>query len=137
MCGSISKVFDQADLACDTVEISFSTRDDPRFPTVRGVLRRGMTVEGLKQFIAAQVGVFFSSDFESRSVRTSFHEVSVKALVAGRFVLLKVCSVHIYCFNNINTCEQVLAKWDSRFLTLKSVYFARSRCLSKLDECKP
>ncbi|KAG7277462.1 hypothetical protein CRUP_022550, partial [Coryphaenoides rupestris] len=29
--------------------------DDPRFPTVRGVLRRGMTVEGLKQFIAAQV----------------------------------------------------------------------------------
>ena len=29
-------------------------RDDPRFPTVRGVLRRGMTVEGLKLFIAAQ-----------------------------------------------------------------------------------
>ncbi|KAM4744807.1 bifunctional glutamate/proline--tRNA ligase isoform 2-T2 [Anableps anableps] len=30
--------------------------DDPRFPTVRGVLRRGMTVDGLKQFIAAQGG---------------------------------------------------------------------------------
>ncbi|PSN42202.1 Bifunctional glutamate/proline--tRNA ligase [Blattella germanica] len=29
-------------------------REDPRFPTVRGVLRRGMTVEGLKQFIIAQ-----------------------------------------------------------------------------------
>ncbi|XP_018370970.1 PREDICTED: bifunctional glutamate/proline--tRNA ligase [Trachymyrmex cornetzi] len=28
--------------------------DDPRFPTVRGILRRGMTVEGLKQFIIAQ-----------------------------------------------------------------------------------
>lgn len=28
--------------------------DDPRMPTVRGVLRRGMTVEGLKQFIIAQ-----------------------------------------------------------------------------------
>lgn len=28
--------------------------DDPRFPTVRGVLRKGMTVEGLKQFIIAQ-----------------------------------------------------------------------------------
>ncbi len=27
---------------------------DPRFPTVRGILRRGMTVEALKQFIIAQ-----------------------------------------------------------------------------------
>merc|ERR1711972_524030 len=30
--------------------------DDARFPTVRGVLRAGMTVEGLKEFIAAQGG---------------------------------------------------------------------------------
>lgn len=28
--------------------------DDPRFPTVRGILRRGMTVQGLKEFIIAQ-----------------------------------------------------------------------------------
>lgn len=28
--------------------------DDPRMPTVRGMLRRGLTVEGLKQFIVAQ-----------------------------------------------------------------------------------
>ncbi|MCL4124117.1 UNVERIFIED_CONTAM: hypothetical protein GTU68_031734 [Idotea baltica] len=28
--------------------------DDPRFPTVRGIVRRGMTVEGLKDFILAQ-----------------------------------------------------------------------------------
>ena len=30
-------------------------RDDPRFPTVRGVMRRGMTVDGLKEFVIAQV----------------------------------------------------------------------------------
>ncbi len=28
--------------------------DDPRFPTVRGIIRHGMTVEALKQFIIAQ-----------------------------------------------------------------------------------
>jgi len=28
--------------------------NDPRFPTVRGVLRRGMTLDGLKEFIIAQ-----------------------------------------------------------------------------------
>lgn len=39
----------------DSIFFDLSSRDDPRFPTVRGVLRRGMTVEGLKQFIAAQV----------------------------------------------------------------------------------
>lgn len=36
------------------MSIKLNSRDDPRFPTVRGVLRRGMTVEGLKQFIIAQ-----------------------------------------------------------------------------------
>uniref|UniRef100_A0A915IZZ6 glutamate--tRNA ligase n=1 Tax=Romanomermis culicivorax TaxID=13658 RepID=A0A915IZZ6_ROMCU len=30
--------------------------DDPRLPTVRGVMRRGLTIEGLKQFIFAQGG---------------------------------------------------------------------------------
>ena len=28
--------------------------DDPRFPTVRGILRRGMTVEAIKQYMLLQ-----------------------------------------------------------------------------------
>ena len=34
----------------------YPCRDDPRMPTVRGVVRRGMTVEGLKEFVISQVG---------------------------------------------------------------------------------
>ena len=30
--------------------------DDPRFPTVKGVMRRGMTVQGLKDFVLTQGG---------------------------------------------------------------------------------
>ena len=37
--------------------IFFNARNDPRFPTVRGVLRRGMTVKGLLEFILLQVHI--------------------------------------------------------------------------------
>lgn len=67
-------------------------RDDPRFPTVRGVMRRGMTVEGLRQFIIAQGG--------SRSVVMmewdkiwSFNKKVIDP-VAPRFIS---CSVNL-CF---------------------------------------
>lgn len=37
-------------------KLYFLFRDDPRLPTVRGVLRHGLTIEGLKMFIMAQGG---------------------------------------------------------------------------------
>lgn len=39
--------------------------DDPRMPTVRGVVRRGMTVEGLKEFILAQGSSRSGKSFDS------------------------------------------------------------------------
>ncbi|OON13356.1 proline--tRNA ligase [Opisthorchis viverrini] len=38
--------------------------DDPRMPTVSGILRRGMTAEGLRQFILAQGGSRSSAQME-------------------------------------------------------------------------
>ncbi len=50
--------------------VTLFCRDDPRFPTVRGVLRRGMTVEGLKQFVIAQVNLI-TRDLVTRGEATS------------------------------------------------------------------
>ncbi len=37
--------------------------DDPRFPTVQGIKRRGLTIEALKQFILSQVCSYEADDF--------------------------------------------------------------------------
>ena len=50
----LSSPFSSLDLTPSLPHPPSSPRNDPRFPTVRGVLRHGMTVEGLKQFIVTQ-----------------------------------------------------------------------------------
>lgn len=64
-----------------------------------------MTVEGLKQFIAAQVGVFFSFSESPLIIFTSFCEASVNILVTVRFLLLQHCYLDVYCFNNGSSSE--------------------------------
>nr|XP_034191285.1 bifunctional glutamate/proline--tRNA ligase isoform X1 [Osmia lignaria] len=73
--------------------------DDPRFPTVRGILRRGMTVEGLKQFIIAQ-GSSRSVVFMEWDKIWSFNKKVIDP-IATRYTALdfdKLVSVHI---NNV------------------------------------
>ncbi|XP_017877336.1 bifunctional glutamate/proline--tRNA ligase [Ceratina calcarata] len=70
--------------------------DDPRFPTVRGILRRGMTVEGLKQFIIAQ-GSSRSVVFMEWDKIWSFNKKVIDP-IATRYTALdhdKVVPVHI------------------------------------------
>ena len=64
-------------MPCDLVHLLmlFAARDDPRFPTVRGVMRRGMTVEGLKEFVIAQVDI--ESIFSSTVVQLCVYETLV------------------------------------------------------------
>ncbi|KOC60945.1 Bifunctional glutamate/proline--tRNA ligase [Habropoda laboriosa] len=70
--------------------------DDPRFPTVRGILRRGMTVEGLKQFIIAQ-GSSRSVVFMEWDKIWAFNKKVVDP-IATRYIALdydKIVPVHI------------------------------------------
>ncbi|XP_043513254.1 bifunctional glutamate/proline--tRNA ligase isoform X2 [Frieseomelitta varia] len=70
--------------------------DDPRFPTVRGILRRGMTVEGLKQFIIAQ-GSSKSVVFMEWDKIWAFNKKVIDP-IATRYTALesdKLVSVHI------------------------------------------
>ncbi|CAD5118054.1 DgyrCDS6794 [Dimorphilus gyrociliatus] len=62
--------------------------NDPRFPTVRGVLRRGMTVEGLKQFVIAQ-GSTKSVNFMEWDKIWAFNKKVIDPIVPRYTALLK------------------------------------------------
>lgn len=57
--------------------LAFVCRDDPRMPTVRGVLRRGMTVEGLKEFVIAQVSIIENNEL-NRKIITEYNNMIIK-----------------------------------------------------------
>ena len=107
--------------------------DDPRFPTVRGVLRRGMTVEGLRQFIAAQGG--------SRSVVLmdwdKIWAMNKKQIdpIAPRFTaLLKNQLVKLQLKNvDKEKCEQHQKHPKDPSIGMKNVYYGSTVLIEKDD----
>ncbi|XP_067942560.1 bifunctional glutamate/proline--tRNA ligase-like [Watersipora subatra] len=97
--------------------------DDPRFPTVRGVLRRGMTVEGLKQFIIAQGG--------SRSVVTmewdkiwSFNRKVIDPVVPRYFAILKEEMVPVYIDGTPESSAKIPKHPRNEAAGEKTVYYS-------------
>ncbi|CAK9815538.1 Bifunctional glutamate/proline--tRNA ligase [Anthophora quadrimaculata] len=73
--------------------------DDPRFPTVRGILRRGMTVEGLKQFIIAQ-GSSRSVVFMEWDKIWAFNKKVIDP-IATRYTALDCNKLVLVCVNGV------------------------------------
>ncbi len=85
-----------------------SCRDDPRFPTVRGVLRRGMTVEGLKQFIAAQVcfsSIYFLYILQFYPRVQSLH-FRIVYLIKLHLIQILLFSAHSSVTGRLKICSQ-------------------------------
>ena len=107
--------------------------DDPRMPTVRGILRRGLTVEGLRQFIAAQGG--------SRSVVLmewdriwAFNKKQIDP-VAPRFTALLKNQLVKLQLNDIKQekCEQHQKHPKDASIGTKNVYYGRTVLIENDD----
>lgn len=67
---------------------------DPRFPTVQGIIRRGLTIEALKQFILSQVLIFVTLFYKFDNFSMCAHLVILDNidihyfLVVSRFVAM-------------------------------------------------
>ena len=107
--------------------------NDPRLPTVRGVLRRGMTVEGLRQFIAAQGG--------SRSVVLmdwdKIWALNKKQIdpIAPRFTALQTNKLVKLQLNNVTKeeCQQHQKHPKDPAIGMKNVYYGSSVLIENDD----
>ncbi|GAB6021105.1 hypothetical protein CHUAL_003738 [Chamberlinius hualienensis] len=105
--------------------------DDPRFPTVRGVLRRGMTVQGLKDFIMAQGG--------SRSVVTmewdkiwAFNKKVIDP-IAPRYTALEKNTVPVTVLDAIESKLEVAKHPKNDSVGLKTVWTSSTVLIDEED----
>lgn len=92
--------------------------DDPRLPTVRGVIRRGLTVQGLKQFIVAQVclgGLLLG--VRGRMVEKVYfmNDGYVDILFSSRLTIKINCSVRVWATSLIS--NQLTSRYRSMMIS--------------------
>merc|ERR1712226_1404282 len=108
--------------------------DDPRFPTVRGVLRRGMTVEGLKEFIISQGS--------SRSIVMmewdKIWAVNKKVIdpIAPRYTALdKNNAVEVVVNGAKEECNHVAKHPKNSDIGMKKIWYCKSVFIEGEDAC--
>ncbi|CAF0910545.1 unnamed protein product [Adineta steineri] len=107
--------------------------DDPRLPTVRGILRRGMTVDGLRQFIIAQ-GSSRSVVLMDWDKIWAFNKKYIDP-VAPRFsALLKNQLVKLHLKNvTKEECQQHQKHPKDASIGMKNVYYGSTVFIEKDD----
>ncbi|KRX87919.1 Bifunctional glutamate/proline--tRNA ligase [Trichinella pseudospiralis] len=107
--------------------------DDPRLPTVRGVLRRGMTVEGLKQFIVAQ-GSSRSVVMMDWNKLWAFNRKVIDP-IAPRYTALLKDSLVAVCIDEVHPHEKSVSKHpkNSNIAGEKIVYYGNEIFIEQED----
>jgi bifunctional glutamyl/prolyl-tRNA synthetase len=107
--------------------------DDPRLPTVRGILRRGMTVEGLRQFIIAQ-GSSRSVVLMEWDKLWSFNKKQIDPVAPRLTALLKNQLVKIQLKNVTKEESQQYQKHPKdASIGMKNVYYSPTIFIEKDD----
>ncbi|XP_022104839.1 bifunctional glutamate/proline--tRNA ligase-like [Acanthaster planci] len=106
--------------------------DDPRFPTVRGVLRRGMTVEGLKLFIAAQ-GSSRSVVMMEWDKLWSFNRKVIDPKVPRFSAVVKAEAVPITVIGAVEDVKEVAKHPKNESVGMKRVWYSSKVMIDQED----
>jgi glutamyl-tRNA synthetase len=109
--------------------------DDPRFPTVRGIRRRGMTVEGLRDFMVSQGPSKNVVNMDWHTIWTMNKKVI--DLVAGRYTAIDknqvVCKVKGFPSDKGDSYEEIKPKHAKYDLGNKKVVYSPNLLIEQED----